>query len=212
MYAVRRLAVSKTVYKAACGCDLRHPAKAVLKEMAWFADEDGRNIWPSVKTLAGRTGLSRRAIQKILRNLEEIGVIRGFGSRLGGRNRLPAKLGQCSSALLERTQPLRPFSPVKKQNSELQNHERADRESQNGEPRSPNKNEQEYEKNVQPFPQRTEENQQALKPEPKAASPYEHQRLRQRVRKDARGGYPYHHRCPNDMFDRQFEGQSEGQD
>ena len=59
--------MSKNVYNAAAACNLRHPPKAVLKELAWFADDDGQEIWPSVELLAARTGLSRRAIQQQLR-------------------------------------------------------------------------------------------------------------------------------------------------
>jgi DNA-binding transcriptional ArsR family regulator len=79
--------MSKAIYNAACGCGIRHPTKAVLKELAWFADDDGKNIWPSVTTLAERTGLSRRAVQKLLRDLEQTGAIDAEGSRLGGRVR-----------------------------------------------------------------------------------------------------------------------------
>lgn len=184
--------MSKTAYNAACACNLRHPAKAVLKEMAWFADDEGQNIWPSVKTLAERTGLSRRAIQKFLRNLEESGAIRALGSRLGGRRkttRYRIELGWVKRNS-ERANTLRPFSPDqnigKSENSERQSVERANDEPQIGEQRSPDQKEQENEQNCQPFPQRTEENQQALRPEPKSASPYEQQRLRQKIRKDAR--------------------------
>src|ERR1039458_10670073 len=80
--------VSKSVYNLACGCgSLRHPAKALVKERAWFADAAGQSIWPSVHTLAERTGLSRRAIQKHLRKLEEVSAIRALGSRLGGQHK-----------------------------------------------------------------------------------------------------------------------------
>jgi len=182
--------VSKTVFNAACVCNLRHPAKAVLKEMAWFADDAGQNIWPSVTTLADRTGLSRRAIQKLLRNLEETGAIRGLGSRLGGRRRTTRYWIDLSwlKRNSERANPLRPFrlhKDAKIENGEHDNAERANGKPQNSERRSPDQNEQENEKNLQIFPQRTEEYQQ-IGPEPKCASVYEHQRLRQKVRKDAR--------------------------
>ena len=67
--------MSKAAYNVACLCRLRPPAKAVLKDLAWFADNQGENAWPSVRTLAERTGFSRRAVQKILRELEKLGAI-----------------------------------------------------------------------------------------------------------------------------------------
>ena len=79
--------MSKAAYNAACLCRLRPPAKTVLKDLAWFADNRGENCWPSVRTLTERTGLSRRAVQKILRELEQLGAIQAVGNRLGGRHR-----------------------------------------------------------------------------------------------------------------------------
>lgn len=79
--------MSKSVYTAVCHCSLRPSAKSVLKELAWYADDDGGQIWPSVHTLASRTGLTRRGVQKILRELEHQGAIHALGCRLGGRHR-----------------------------------------------------------------------------------------------------------------------------
>jgi hypothetical protein len=169
-------------YQAACGCNLRHPAKAVLKEMAWFADDAGQNIWPSVTTLSHRTGMSRRGVQKQLRALEQVGAIRTLGSRLGGRRkttRYSIDLGWME-ANAERANKLRPSSydkSLRKQNGERQHSERANNQSENSESRSPEQKEQENEKN---------EVLHLLKTEKRQASSYEYQRLRQRIRKDSR--------------------------
>ena len=79
--------MSKAAYNVARRCQLRPPAKAVLKELAWYANDEGENAWPSVRTLAERTGFSRRTVQKILRELEGLGAIQAVGNRLGGRHR-----------------------------------------------------------------------------------------------------------------------------
>jgi hypothetical protein len=79
--------LSKAAYQLACQVRLRPTAKAVLKELGWFADDKGERIWPSVRTLTERTGLGRRGVQKSLRELETEGAIEALGSRLGGRGR-----------------------------------------------------------------------------------------------------------------------------
>ena len=79
--------MSKAAYNVACKALLPAPEKAVLKELAWFANDAGENTWPSVRYQAERTGFSRRGVQKILRRLEGKGAIEAIGSRLGGRHR-----------------------------------------------------------------------------------------------------------------------------
>ena len=69
----------------AAECPLRPAVKAVLLQLAWFADYSGKNAFPSVSTIAQRTGLKRRTIQKVLRELEGQKIIYALGSRLGGR-------------------------------------------------------------------------------------------------------------------------------
>lgn len=185
--------MSKTAYNAVCACAVRHPAKAVLKEMAWFADDEGQNIWPSVQTLAERTGLSRRSVQKLLRNLEEVGAIRGLGSRLGGRRKTThyrIELGWVDRNS-ESANRFRPFSrgrnTRKNENSEQVNPKSANNEPQNSARRSPDQKEQENEKNAQPLPLRTDEQRKTFGDrEPERTSPYELQRLRQRMRAGAR--------------------------
>jgi hypothetical protein len=59
----------------------------LLKELAFFAQDDGTDIFPSVKTLAGYLGCSERAVQKHLRELEAEGFIRTLSDNAGGWHR-----------------------------------------------------------------------------------------------------------------------------
>jgi hypothetical protein len=77
--------MSKDVYIMASECHLRPALKAVLQQLAWFADPNGRNTYPSVETISGRTGLERRTVQKMLRELEAPRIICAVGSQRGGR-------------------------------------------------------------------------------------------------------------------------------
>ena len=179
--------MSKAAYNAASACCLRHPAKAVLKEMAWFANEEGGSIWPSVDTLADRTGLTRRSVQKILRRLENAGAIQAQGSRLGGRHgstRYRIDLGWVERNT-ERANHVRPFG-INQQNTHSKNGERHDAKranamTENSEPGSPEQKEHEYEKK-DTFSTRTAKYQQ-LRTEPKSAPSYEHQRFLYEIRK-----------------------------
>jgi hypothetical protein len=49
--------------------------KLVLLVLAWYADKDGRNAWPSVPTMARQTGLSPRAVQASLLYLKQASLI-----------------------------------------------------------------------------------------------------------------------------------------
>jgi hypothetical protein len=135
----------------------------VLKELAWFADDDGANAWPSVKTLAERTGLSRRGIQKILRDLEQLGAIEAVGTRLGGRHRTTRYrlvLGWFEADL-----------GAKK--GEQGDSETANGSARKGEPGSPEQNEHEIEKKKNPISDKGKDRQ---------AKPYEQQRQEQEMR------------------------------
>jgi DNA-binding transcriptional ArsR family regulator len=180
--------MSKAIYNAACGCGIRHPTKAVLKELAWFADDDGKNIWPSVTTLAERTGLSRRAVQKLLRDLEQTGAIDAEGSRLGGRvrggrgraTRYRINLGW----LEENAKTAKKGRPSffgedcgKNQKGELHGKETANGSADNSEHGSPEQKEHEYEKKQEQLSLKTGE--------PKAI-PYEQQRFQQKTWKQSR--------------------------
>lgn len=179
--------MSKTIYNAACGCGTRHPTKAVLKELAWFADDDGKNTWPSVTTLAERTGLSRRAVQKLLRELEQTGAIDALGSRLGGRGRggrgratqYRINLGwleeNAKTANNRRPSVLREGGG-KNLKGERYDTERANGSAKKGERGSPEQNEHEYEKRQA----------QLLRTRAGQAIPYEQQRLHQETWKQSR--------------------------
>jgi hypothetical protein len=62
----------------------RGAAKLVLLALANYANRDG-GCYPSVAALVGKTGLSRRAVQDGLRQLEALGEI--VTARGGGRRR-----------------------------------------------------------------------------------------------------------------------------
>ena len=50
--------------------------KAVAMKLADCANDDGRNIWPSVATIARETELSIRTVQMMLRKLEGMGILK----------------------------------------------------------------------------------------------------------------------------------------
>jgi hypothetical protein len=79
--------MSVPLYLRARDCNGLSPTdKAVLKEMAFIADEQGGNVYPKVETLALYLGLGERTVQKALRSLEEKMRIRRIGSGKGGRD------------------------------------------------------------------------------------------------------------------------------
>lgn len=53
---------------------LTHGERAILKEMADFAREDGTRVYPSFNTLSRRTGYSRRQVIRIVKSL----VLKGY--------------------------------------------------------------------------------------------------------------------------------------
>lgn len=46
-------------------------AKLLLLKLADYGDDEGCNVFPSITTLADKTGISRRTVQRTLRVLEE---------------------------------------------------------------------------------------------------------------------------------------------
>lgn len=68
---------------------LQLPGRVVLTALALadHADHDGRNAYPSVALLAWKTGHDRRTIQRHLRELEALGLIRPIGYAKGGHGR-----------------------------------------------------------------------------------------------------------------------------
>jgi hypothetical protein len=65
--------------------DLSSNIKFILLELADHADPDGRHVFPSKGFIASRTGYSVRQIQRILHELEELGLIEPVAYRKGGR-------------------------------------------------------------------------------------------------------------------------------
>lgn len=61
--------------------------KLVLLAMADHARDDGTRCYPSVATLARKTSQSRRGVQKIMRQLEDAGLIRPSQVSHGGPRR-----------------------------------------------------------------------------------------------------------------------------
>jgi hypothetical protein len=59
-------------------------ARLVLLALAEFAHDDGRNAFPNVDTLCGRTRMSRKGVQAALRRLEADGAIAVQGRTRSG--------------------------------------------------------------------------------------------------------------------------------
>jgi hypothetical protein len=55
--------------------DLPHAEKFVLLAMADHADHDGGNVYPSVLTVARKTGYSERQVQRVIDSLEARGLL-----------------------------------------------------------------------------------------------------------------------------------------
>lgn len=64
--------VSGLCYRAKFGCPKR---KAVAVALGDHAHDDGTSIFPSVKRLASKVEWSERTVQRVLRELEEIGLL-----------------------------------------------------------------------------------------------------------------------------------------
>jgi len=151
--------VSKHVFNTAAECNLRPALKTVLKEMAWFGDDYGESIWPSVKLLATRTGFSARGIQKQLRELERIGAISARSSRLGGRGKTTRYRIELEwlrkNTILGTENAVRPLQSDQRVSSaekgEPESVKRANGEPQNSEPHSPEQEEHKNEKYSRPM-------------------------------------------------------------
>ena len=64
--------------------NLQPSKKIVLLALADFANDDGRNIFPSVATVARKSSLSHRSIQAILGNFLRSGILRVTKNQFGG--------------------------------------------------------------------------------------------------------------------------------
>lgn len=71
--------------------EFRSSHKFVLLAYADHADHHGKNIWPAVSTVANKTGLDDRTVQRLTRELETIGFLvdDGQGPRGTRRWKLP---------------------------------------------------------------------------------------------------------------------------
>jgi hypothetical protein len=68
--------------------DLTPAEKAVAHTLAYHADKDGGNAYPSMETIARESGLqSRRSAQRIVRQLETKKIIYPTTAKTGGRGR-----------------------------------------------------------------------------------------------------------------------------
>lgn len=67
------------------GLDIKGGRRDVLLHLADYARHDGK-AWPSVRRIAWDAGLDRRHVQRILRDLEEEGLIEVLGRETGGRS------------------------------------------------------------------------------------------------------------------------------
>ena len=62
---------------------LPHADKFVLLAMADHADHDGNNVYPSVRTVALKTGYSERQVQRVISSLETAGLLVAVQQRDG---------------------------------------------------------------------------------------------------------------------------------
>lgn len=74
--------------------------KLVLLAYADHADHEGGSIFPAIRTVAGKTGYSRRTVQSTTRRLEELGLLisEGEGPRGTNEYRLPLEEGGANTA------------------------------------------------------------------------------------------------------------------
>lgn len=79
--------MSVKIMGAVWDLDLPSDEKFVLMAYADHADHDGRNVFPSVATVARKTGYSERSVQRITRSLEAKGHLVPDGSGPRGTNR-----------------------------------------------------------------------------------------------------------------------------
>ncbi|GBF56426.1 hypothetical protein PbB2_00082 [Candidatus Phycosocius bacilliformis] len=61
--------------------------KPILCRLADEADDEGFDVWPSVGTVAGDVGVSEATVQRALRWLKAVDLLRVDGSATGGRGR-----------------------------------------------------------------------------------------------------------------------------
>lgn len=64
--------------------NLQPSKKIVLLSLADFANDDGKNIFPSVATIAKKSSLSHRSVQTIIGDFTESGILRTTKNKFGG--------------------------------------------------------------------------------------------------------------------------------
>ena len=80
--------------------------KIVLLALADHADDDGGNVYPSIKRTAWKTGYNERQVQRILSELRESGLIEQVANAEGGRGKTTRY-----QLYLEKGDKLSPFTP-----------------------------------------------------------------------------------------------------
>ena len=89
--------------------------RSLLNHLAWFADDDGQNIFPSHERLAAMQGASLRWVRMLLRKLERRGWL--VPVRRGGRNRYERSAYELRLPSVIAQQPMLPIDlarPVEK--------------------------------------------------------------------------------------------------
>jgi hypothetical protein len=69
------------------GVEFRPSHKFTLLAYADHADHQGKNIWPSVKTIAKKTGFDERSVQRLTNDLEAMGFLVEDGQGPKGTNK-----------------------------------------------------------------------------------------------------------------------------
>src|SRR5260370_11511961 len=84
-----RSSLSYHITKFVLGLDGLSPAeKSVLHCLAYYSHEDGTEARPSMTRIARESGLScRQSAQRIVRRMEELGIIAAETPKTGGRKR-----------------------------------------------------------------------------------------------------------------------------
>lgn len=57
------------------GLEFRPPHKFVALAFADHADHAGKNIYPAIETVSKKTGYDRRTVQRLVRDLEAMGLL-----------------------------------------------------------------------------------------------------------------------------------------
>lgn len=72
--------------------DMKPSQRFVMLALVDYADDNGQNIYPSIETLSRKTGYSERNVQRILKSLEDEGLILIVGRSKYGTIRITLNL------------------------------------------------------------------------------------------------------------------------